>query len=72
MSGAARYRPVILPGLALTTLLVLAYGAAWLAPHDPVAMNIVGRLKPPSAEYWLGQDSYGRDILSRLMHGARV
>ncbi|MEM9198419.1 MAG: ABC transporter permease, partial [Pseudomonadota bacterium] len=72
MSRAARFRPVLMAGLALSVLLVLAYGATWLAPHDPVALNIVGRLKPPSAEYWLGQDSYGRDILSRLMHGARV
>ena len=72
MNRTARYRPVLLPGAALLCLLVLAYGAWWIAPYDPVVMDIAGRLRPPSAEHWLGQDEYGRDILSRLLHGARV
>ena len=60
-------------GLALLALIVLvALLAPWLAPHDPLEQNIAARLEPPSAEYWLGTDSYGRDVLSRLIYGARV
>ncbi len=72
MSALDRYRPVALPGLALLVLLILAYGAEWIAPYDPVVMDIAGRLRPPSLDHWLGQDEYGRDILSRLLHGGRV
>ena len=68
----ARYRPVLIPGLALIGLLILAFGAPLIAPFDPTEMNIIGRNKPPSAEHWLGQDNFGRDILSRLLYGARV
>ena len=60
-------------GLALLALIVLvAVLAPWLAPYDPLEQNIAARLEPPSAEYWLGTDSYGRDVLSRLIYGARV
>ena len=45
---------------------------AGLAPHDYAAVNIYDRLAPPSAEHWLGADQIGRDVLSRLIHGARV
>jgi peptide/nickel transport system permease protein len=60
-------------GLALLALIVLvAVFAPWLAPYDPLEQNIVVRLEPPSAEFWLGTDSYGRDVLSRLIYGARI
>ncbi|MEM1376059.1 MAG: ABC transporter permease [Pseudomonadota bacterium] len=42
-----------------------------LAPHDPTAINIPERLSPPGGEWLLGTDQLGRDILSRLLHGAR-
>jgi peptide/nickel transport system permease protein len=60
-------------GLILLGLIIsVAVLAPWLAPHDPLEQNIAVRLEPPSAEYWLGTDTYGRDVLSRLIHGARV
>lgn len=60
-------------GIGLLLVIVLAaVFAPWLAPHDPLAQNIAFRLEPPSAEFWLGTDSYGRDVLSRLIYGARV
>ncbi|MGO4408291.1 ABC transporter permease [Bosea sp. RAF48] len=60
-------------GLVLLVFIVLvALLAPWLAPHDPLEQNIVARLEPPSAEFWLGTDSYGRDVLSRLIYGARI
>lgn len=60
-------------GVALLLLIVgVALLAPWIAPHDPLQQNIAYRLDPPSAQYWLGTDSYGRDVLSRLMYGARI
>jgi peptide/nickel transport system permease protein len=46
--------------------------SAWLSPFDPFAQNIRFRLKPPGEIYWLGTDGYGRDILSRIIWGARI
>jgi len=60
-------------GLSLLALIVLvAIFAPLLAPYDPLEQNLVARLEPPSAEFWLGTDSYGRDVLSRLLYGARI
>lgn len=64
--------------VAVIALVVLAaILAPWLAPYDPNAQNLAGRLKPPgtvsrSFHYWLGSDELGRDLLSRIIHGARV
>ncbi|SUV89757.1 ABC transporter permease [Bordetella holmesii] len=60
-------------GIGLLLFIILAAVLApWLAPHDPLQQNIAFRLEPPSAQFWLGTDSYGRDVLSRLIYGARV
>ncbi|AUH66703.1 Glutathione transport system permease protein GsiD [Paracoccus haematequi] len=60
-------------GLALLAVIVCAaVFAPLLAPYDPLEQHIVNRLQPPSAEFWLGTDTYGRDVLSRLIYGARV
>lgn len=56
--------------LALIALAALA--APWIAPHDPLAMNPLSRLKPPSAEHPLGTDNFGRDLFSRVIWGGRV
>jgi peptide/nickel transport system permease protein len=57
----------IVLALALTALLAPA-----LAPYSPYAQDLGARLRPPSPDHWLGADELGRDILSRLLHGARV
>ncbi|WP_016693606.1 ABC transporter permease [Rhodococcus rhodochrous] len=44
----------------------------WIMPHDPAAQDLLSRLQGPSAEHWLGTDSYGRDNLSRLIQGTRT
>ncbi|MGL4528752.1 MAG: ABC transporter permease [Beijerinckiaceae bacterium] len=60
-------------GLVLLGFLILiAALAPLLAPYDPLEQNIIARLEPPSAQHWLGTDSYGRDVLSRLIYGARI
>lgn len=46
--------------------------AYWLAPHDPFRNNFRTRFRAPDETFWLGTDRYGRDILSRTLHGAQV
>jgi len=60
-------------GFALALLLiVVALAAPWLAPADPTVQNLPARLAGPSAAHWMGTDELGRDILSRVLYGARV
>lgn len=60
-------------GVGLLVLILLsAIFAPLLAPHDPLQQNILHRLEGPSPEFWLGTDSYGRDVLSRLLYGTRI
>ena len=61
-----------LAALAVCVLVALAIVAApWLAPRDPLAIDLTLRLAPPSADFWLGNDEQGRDILSRIVYGVR-
>jgi peptide/nickel transport system permease protein len=46
--------------------------APLLAPYDPLLQDLGSRLRPPSPEHWLGTDSLGRDIASRILYGARI
>jgi len=60
-------------GLVLVGLILLVVILGpWVAPYDPESLAPLQRYKPPSAQFWLGTDQYGRDILSRLLHGARA
>lgn len=60
-------------GLSLIVFFVfLAAVGPYVAPYDPLEMNQARRLEPPSREHWFGTDEHGRDILSRLIHGARI
>ncbi len=56
----------------LALVILLAVLAPLIAPYDPLKQNILHRLSPPSIQFWLGTDSYGRDVLSRLLYGARI
>ncbi len=69
-----RANPMTMIGFAiLLFLLFIAAFAPWLAPQDPFAQDLAARLQPPGSEnYLLGSDGLGRDILSRLMYGARI
>jgi peptide/nickel transport system permease protein len=55
----------------LLVLILVAVFAPWLAPKDPLEQDIALRLRPPGPGHWLGTDTLGRDILSRLIYGAR-
>lgn len=56
----------------LLLMFAMAISAPLLAPHDPNAQDLTRFLEGPSADYWLGTDDVGRDVLSRLMYGARA
>jgi peptide/nickel transport system permease protein len=63
----------LLLGVTLVVVLVVvAAGAAWMAPYDPTAQVLAENLAPPSADHLLGQDKLGRDILARVIYGTRV
>ena len=74
----ARRYPLFPIALLLIVLVVPAIAADWIAPHDPKIGSLSAKLTPPiwmeggNSEYLLGTDRVGRDILSRIMHGARV
>ncbi|PYM18040.1 MAG: hypothetical protein DMD81_07040 [Candidatus Rokuibacteriota bacterium] len=70
--GAARADPVGALSAALLILVALtAIGAPWLAPYDPVKQRVAERLARPSVGHPFGTDDFGRDVLSRLIVGAR-
>jgi peptide/nickel transport system permease protein len=71
--GHALRQPSIAVGLLILVLFVgAALFAALLSPADPLAQNVVQGLKPPSPAHLLGTDKLGRDILSRMLYGARI
>lgn len=72
LKSIVRRPTTIVAGVFLLVLTLIAILAPTLAPHDPDVQNVLQRLKPPSGEHWLGTDDYGRDVLSRLIFGARV
>ncbi|MEN9773505.1 MAG: hypothetical protein RL322_575 [Pseudomonadota bacterium] len=75
--GLIRNLRWLVPLSVVVAIVLLAVLAPLVAPYDPNAQNLLGRLKTPGTEsrafvYWLGSDELGRDVLSRLIHGARV
>ncbi len=60
-------------GLVVVVLFIAAAIAApWVAPYDPIATSWTRIRKPPSADFWFGTDENGRDVLSRVIWGARA
>jgi peptide/nickel transport system permease protein len=59
-------------GVIMLLIVFIAIFANVLQTHDPIATNAAATLAPPSATHWLGTDHLGRDIYSRILHGARV
>ena len=56
----------------IVVLVILSLFAPWIAPQDPAHIDLPARLMPPSTSHWFGTDELGRDILSRIIYGARV
>ena len=68
----ARQRGAVLGLAVLSGLVLLAGGAPWLSRADPIKTAPRSALEPPGPRYWLGSDQYGRDVLSRVLYGARI
>lgn len=70
--GQVLFRPTsIFAILVVILVVIMAIGGSSIAPYDPYRQNIVMLLKPPSLQHLLGTDELGRDILSRIIAGAR-
>jgi len=60
-------------GMVLVAVFVVfALFASWIAPQNPSNIDLPSRLQPPSGAHWFGTDELGRDILSRVIYGARI
>ena len=68
----SKNRLALVGGAIVLVLAVMAVAAPLVAPHDPHKLDIKRILEPPSARHWLGTDQVGRDVLSRMLYGARV
>ncbi|GAA1008234.1 glutathione ABC transporter permease GsiD [Acrocarpospora pleiomorpha] len=68
----SRNRSGVIAAAYLVLLTAVAFGAPLIAPYDPLEQTLAAINQQPSAAHWLGTDDIGRDILSRMMYGARV
>jgi peptide/nickel transport system permease protein len=69
----ARRKPIgAISAVFLVVILLLAIGAPVVATHDPVATATQEKLQAPSSRHYMGTDELGRDVFSRLLHGARI
>lgn len=70
---ALQQDPLGMAGFILISLILfLVIFAAWLAPYDPLDINVYNRLASPSSKHWLGTDQLGRDVFSRVLFGGQV
>jgi peptide/nickel transport system permease protein len=67
-----RWRLVILGSVIISVILICAIFAPWIAPFSPYDLDYTAMLQGPGAVHWLGTDEIGRDILSRIIYGARI
>jgi peptide/nickel transport system permease protein len=69
----ARRRPLGAVGAAIIFVMILAAACAgFIAPFDPLATDYAAMLQAPSSAHWFGTDSFGRDVLSRIIYGSRT
>jgi len=67
-----RRRLAMVGGSVIALLVVLGIAGPWIAPYDPLDQDLSKSLQSPSWAHWFGTDSFGRDILSRVLYGARI
>jgi peptide/nickel transport system permease protein len=73
LQRTARHNLLATAGAVLIAVFViLALFGPWIAPQDPAHIDLPSRLMGPSASHWFGTDELGRDILSRIIYGARI
>ena len=67
------HQPLGAGGLVFIVIMALAaIFAPWVTPYDPLTVDYGGMLAAPSWQHWMGTDSFGRDVLSRVIYGART
>ncbi len=71
-AGLARHRGALIGLLILAALAAMAAAAPWLSGRDPIRTAPREALQPPGARFVFGSDQFGRDVASRVLHGARV
>lgn len=69
---AKRHPRILIGGTLVVVLVLLALAAPFVAPYDPMQVDVSVSLEPPSGAHWLGTDDLGRDVLSRTIWGSRV
>jgi peptide/nickel transport system permease protein len=62
----------VMGGIIVLTFVLMALFAPWLAPYDPLKINVMHKFEGPSLAHWAGTDQLGRDLLSRIIYGART
>lgn len=62
----------VVGAVVITSILLIAVFAPFVAPNDPLAQNLAGSSHAPSAAHWFGTDKLGRDVFSRIVYGARI
>jgi peptide/nickel transport system permease protein len=67
-----RYGLAALGGAVIVVWIIAAFVAPIISPYAPDTVNVAGRLAAPSAAHWLGTDELGRDVLTRVIYGART
>ncbi|MCK5584821.1 ABC transporter permease, partial [Candidatus Bipolaricaulota bacterium] len=72
MRRLARNNAAVIGGVVVIALFIIAAGAQWIAPYGYTEGRIINNYLHPNAEHLMGCDFMGRDVLSRLMYGARV
>jgi len=71
-SRATRSGGLVIGLVLVAALIAIAALAPWVAPYDPDAQDVLNRLGDPSPSHWFGTDEFGRDLLSRVIWGARI
>jgi len=71
LSALANTKTGLFGAFVVLLMFFLAIFAPWIAPYDPTLIDVPNRLQPPNLSHWMGTDLAGRDVLSRLMWGAR-
>ncbi|TBW39528.1 ABC transporter permease [Siculibacillus lacustris] len=72
LGKALRNVGLVLGAVIVVAMIAAALGAPWIAPYDPDAQDVLLVLGTPDSVHWFGTDAFGRDVLSRVLWGARV
>ena len=67
-----RYGLAAVGGGIILAWVLAAVFAPWVSGHNPNFVDVANRLRPPSATHWMGTDALGRDVLARVIYGARI